>query len=264
MTENRSAPGKVFLVGAGPGDPELLTLKAVRAIASADVVVYDRLVSDEILAMIPSNALRIDVGKQPGYHPIPQHEINSTLVRLAQTSRTIVRLKGGDPTIFGRGCEEGAELARANIPYEIVPGITAAQGCAASAKIPLTHRGIATSVRYITGHRKANEPLNLDWSSLADPSTTLVVYMGLANSDKISAQLIAHGLPASTPALVVCQGTTNQERRFVTSLADLPRAVRAADFAGPVLFIIGQVAGIAAERSENAYVKASYEVAVVA
>jgi uroporphyrin-III C-methyltransferase len=264
VTESSSATGKVFLVGAGPGDPELLTLKALRAIKSADVVVYDRLVSDEILAAIPSGAARVDVGKQSGYHPVPQREINHMLVRLAQTARTVVRLKGGDPTIFGRGFEEVAELARANIAYEIIPGITAAQGCAASARIPLTHRGIATGVRYVTGHRRANEPLDLDWSSLADSSTTLVVYMGLANVDEISAQLIAHGLSAGTPVLAISQGTTSQERRIFTPLAELPCAARAADFEGPVLFIIGQVAANAAERNEYDYGKANYSVAIVA
>ena len=181
--------GKVYLVGAGPGDPELLTLKAVRAIAEADVVVYDRLVPDSILATIGDGAARINVGKQATFHPVPQEEINDMLVRLGRAGRTVVRLKGGDPFIFGRGSEEAAELERAGIPYEVIPGITAAQGCAASARIPLTHRGLATSVRYVTGHRKANEPLDLDWATLADPETTLVVYMGLANIEEIAAKL---------------------------------------------------------------------------
>ncbi len=171
--------GKVYLVGAGPGDPELLTLKAARVIREADVVVYDRLVPASILATIGDGAARINVGKQAASHPVPQEEINDMLVRLGRAGRTVVRLKGGDPFIFGRGCEEAAELERARVPYEVIPGITAAQGCAASARIPLTHRGLATGVRYVTGHRKANEPLELDWRSLADPETTLVVYMGL-------------------------------------------------------------------------------------
>ena len=156
------AAGKVYLVGAGPGDPELLTLKAARIIGAADVVVYDRLVPIEIRNLVPGGAARINVGKQAGNHPIPQDEINELLVRLARTGRTIVRLKGGDPFIFDRGCEEAFELDRAGISYEVIPGIMAAQGCAASARVPLTHRGLATGVRYVTGHCKSNEPLDLD------------------------------------------------------------------------------------------------------
>jgi uroporphyrin-III C-methyltransferase len=237
--------GKVFLVGAGPGDPELLTLKAAKVLAAAEVVVFDRLVPAEILALAPAGASRIDVGKQAGHHPVPQGEINRTLVRLARAGRNVVRLKGGDPFIFGRGCEEVAELERAGIPYEVVPGITAAQGCAAAVRVPLTHRGIATGVRFVTGHCKSDEPLDLDWASLADPQTTLVVYMGLANIDEIVRKLITHGLPGDIPALAICQGTTPRERRLSTSLAELPSAARAAAFDGPVLFIIGWVAAIA-------------------
>lgn len=243
--------GKVYLVGAGPGDPDLLTLKAVRAIEQADVVVYDKLVSERILQTIRDGVAQINVGKQADFHPVPQAEINEILVRLGRAGRTVVRLKGGDPFIFGRGCEEAAELEAAGIPYEVIPGITAAQGCAAAARIPLTHRGLATGVRYVTGHRKANEPLNLDWKSLADPDTTLVVYMGLSNIEEIVAELVANGLPVSTPVLAVCQGTTERERRICTRLAMLPEAAREAAFSGPVLFIIGRVAGLALERSGN-------------
>lgn len=241
--------GKVYLVGAGPGDPELLTLKAARVIASADVVVYDKLVSERILATIGEGTAQINVGKQADYHPVPQAEISQILVRLARAGRNVVRLKGGDPFIFGRGCEEAGELEAAGIPYEVIPGITAAQGCAAAARVPLTHRGLASGVRYVTGHRKANEPLDLDWSSLADPDTTLVVYMGLANINEIARRLVAHGLSLSTPVLAVCQGTTDRERRICTRLATLPLAAREAAFSGPVLFIIGRVAGLALERS---------------
>lgn len=243
------AEGKVYLVGAGPGDPELLTVKATRIIGVADVVVYDRLVSAEILALIPAGAARIDVGKQAGRHPVPQHEINGLLVRLASTGRKVVRLKGGDPFIFGRGSEEAAELRRAGIACEVVPGITSAQGCAASAMTPLTHRGLATGVRFVTGHCKADEPLDLDWRSLADPQTTLVVYMGLATIAEIAAQLMAHGLSAATPCLAISQGTTPRERRLCARLADLPAMARDADFDGPVLFVIGKVAAMAAEWS---------------
>lgn len=241
--------GKVYLVGAGPGDPELLTLKAIRAIAKADVVVYDRLVSEHILETIGDGVAQINVGKQSDFHPVPQAEINDILIRLGRAGRTVVRLKGGDPFIFGRGCEEAGELEAAGIPYEVIPGITAAQGCAAAARIPLTHRGLATGVRYVTGHRKANEPLDLDWASLADPDTTLVVYMGLSNIEEIVGQLVAHGLPVSTPVLAVCQGTTPGERRLCTRLGALAEAAREAAFSGPVLFIIGRVAGLALERT---------------
>jgi uroporphyrin-III C-methyltransferase len=254
--------GKVYLVGAGPGDPELLTVKASRAIGEADVVVYDRLVSERILQTI--GVAQINVGKQADFHPVPQAEINQILVRLGRAGRTVVRLKGGDPFIFGRGCEEAAELEAAGIPYEVIPGITAAQGCAAAARVPLTHRGLASSVRYVTGHRKANEPLDLDWDSLADPDTTLVVYMGLSNIEEIVGELVAHGLPISTPVLAVCQGTTDRERRICTRLATLPSAAREAAFSGPVLFIIGRVAGLALERSGHHHATSSDAVSVVA
>jgi uroporphyrin-III C-methyltransferase len=240
--------GKVLLVGAGPGDPDLLTIKAVRAIETADVVVYDRLISDEVLKLIPKGAARICVGKQAGHHPVSQSEINRQLVILARKNRVVVRLKGGDPYIFGRGCEEAIELERAGIHCEVIPGITAAQGCAASLRVPLTHRGLATGVRYVTGHCRDGEPLDLDWASLADPSTTLVIYMGLANIDEIVRQLIAHGLPGDTSALAVSQGTTRYERKIRAPLVQLPATVRRGDFAGPILFIIGRVVDMAAQQ----------------
>ena len=222
--------GTVFLVGAGPGDPELLTLKAARLIAAAEFVIYDRLVPDGILKLVPRGTARINVGKHSGHHPVPQAEINRILVRLARTGRRVVRLKGGDPFIFGRGCEEADALDRAGIPYEVVPGITAAQGCAASARVPLTHRGLATGVLFVTGHCKADEPLNLDWTSLADPATTLVVYMGMANIDEIAGNLIAHGLTGDTPTLAVCQGTSPCERQiqifFRMRIFDEPKPCR--------------------------------------
>lgn len=245
------AVGKVSLVGAGPGDPELLTLKAVRAISEADVVVYDRLVSPEILSFVRDGVARIDVGKQAKCHPTPQSEINQLLIRLARTGRNVVRLKGGDPFIFGRGYEEMLELRRVGIPVVVIPGVTAAQGCAASAGVPLTHRGIASGVRYLTGHCRSDQPLDFDWSGLADPDTTLVVYMGLANIDEIVRQLIVHGLPGDTPAFAVCQGTTSREQRLFVPLMSLPAAVREAVFEGPVLFIIGRVASIAESLDVN-------------
>jgi uroporphyrin-III C-methyltransferase len=242
--------GKVLLVGAGPGDVELLTLKAARAIASAEVLVHDRLASAEIIDLAPPGAVRVNVGKQAGHHPVPQGEINRLLVHFARSGRAVVRLKGGDPFIFGRGCEEALALEQAGVAYEVIPGITAAQGCAASARVPLTHRGLATSVRYVTGHCRGDEPLDLDWASLADPATTLVVYMGFANIGEIVRQLIIHGLPGDTPAFAVCQGTTAHERRLCAPLMSLPQAVRAANFDGPILFIIGRVAAMAAEWKE--------------
>ena len=238
--------GRVCLVGAGPGDPDLLTVKALRAISQADVVVYDRLVSPEVLALAPAGAARIYVGKQPSHHPVPQHEINDLLVRLAQSGRSVVRLKGGDPFIFGRGSEEAEALAAHGIPFDVVPGITSAQGCAAAARVPLTHRGLAQGLRYVTGHCREDLALDLDWDGLADPDTTLVVYMGMASIGQIAAELMDRGLPGGTPALAVNNGTTPRERRVFTTLAALPDAARGAGFDGPVLFIIGKVAGLGA------------------
>lgn len=246
MSEAAASTGKVMLVGAGPGDPGLLTLKAMRAIETADVVVYDRLISPEIIDLIPPSTSRVSVGKRAGHHPVPQAEICRLLVSLAHCHRLVVRLKGGDPFIFARGCEEAMALERAGIRYEVIPGITAAQGCAAAARIPLTHRGLATGLRYVTGHCREDEPLALDWAGLADTDTTLVVYMGLANIDEIARKLIAHGLPGDTPALAVCHGTTKREQRLRAPLARLAAMVRAAAFTGPVLFIIGRVVDVAA------------------
>ena len=236
--------GKVSLVGAGPGDPELLTLKAAKAIAAADAVVYDRLVSSAILDMAPPGATRINVGKQPKQHPVPQDEINAILVRLARSGRNVVRLKGGDPFIFGRGSEEALELQRHGIPYSVIPGITSAQGAAASLHVPLTHRGLASGVRYVTGHCRNDMDLDLDWPGLADPATTLVVYMGLANMAEISARLLAAGRPSSTPVLAVSNATLLAERRLVSTLGAIGADLATISFDGPVLFVIGEVVGL--------------------
>jgi uroporphyrin-III C-methyltransferase len=233
----------VYLVGAGPGDPELLTLKARRLLDEADVVVYDRLVSDEILALIAAGTARISVGKQPRDHPVPQDEINRILVALARRGRKVVRLKGGDPFIFGRGSEEAAVLAAHGIRYEVVPGITSASGCAAAIGVPLTHRGLASGVRYVTGHCRADQELDLDWRGLADPDTTLVVYMAMAHIARIAERLIGHGLPASTPAAAICNGTRADQRHVIATLGDIAEA--AAGFQGPVLFLVGRVVGLA-------------------
>jgi uroporphyrin-III C-methyltransferase len=244
IPKTQSTP-MVFLVGAGPGDADLLTVKALRLIQTAEVVVYDRLVSEEILQLIPVGASRIFVGKKSGQHHMPQSEINELLVKLGQSGRRTVRLKGGDPLVFGRGSEEAQRLDEAGVAFEIIPGISAAIGAGAYAGIPLTHRGLASSVRFVTGHCREDQPLELDWRSLSDPDTTLVIYMGLANIDQISAKLIAAGLPSSTPAAAVEQGTTKAQRRHVTTLENLPRDIKVHKFVAPTLLIIGQVVAVA-------------------
>ena len=237
--------GRIDLVGAGPGDPDLMTLKALKRLKGADVVVYDRLVSQEVMELVPVGATRISVGKSAGDHPVPQQEINQLLIRLARAGHRVVRLKGGDPFIFGRGSEEALELAKLDIPFEIVPGITAAQGCAAATKVPLTHRGLATGTRYITGHCRNGEALDFDWEGLADPQTTLVVYMARAHIAEIAGQLIAHGLPAETPVMAVWRGTTPQQRTLKSSLQQLGVETARAGFDGPLLFLIGKVVDLA-------------------
>lgn len=236
---------RVYLVGAGPGDPDLLTVKALRLLQTADVVVYDRLVSPEILSLIPTGVTRIAVGKMPGHHCVPQENINELLASLAAPGRIVVRLKGGDPYIFGRGSEEALYLLRRGVGFEVVPGITAAAACSAYAGIPLTHRGLARGVRFVTGHFKDNETLELDWDGLADPETTLVVYMGLAHARQISERLIAAGLPADTPAAAVQEGTTPRQRRVVSTLGELATAAEAAGLSSPVILIIGRVVELA-------------------
>jgi uroporphyrin-III C-methyltransferase len=242
--------GRVTLVGAGPGDPELLTVKAARAIGAADVIVYDRLVSPAILSLAPAGVARINVGKQPRQHPVPQDEINRLLVKLARGGRHVVRLKGGDPFVFGRGSEEALELKRAGIAFDVVPGITSAQGLAASLKVPLTHRGLANGVHLVTGHCRDDIALDLDWRALADPRTTLVVYMGLANLPEIVRELMNHGRAGATPALAVSNATTPQEQRLVTTLDRLSADVAAAALPAPVLFVIGEVASLYAALND--------------
>jgi uroporphyrin-III C-methyltransferase/precorrin-2 dehydrogenase/sirohydrochlorin ferrochelatase/uroporphyrin-III C-methyltransferase len=236
---------RVALVGAGPGDPDLLTLKAARLIGDCDVVVYDRLVSAAILAMIPAGTTRIFAGKIARGHYIPQDDINDHLVRLARAGHRVVRLKGGDPFVFGRGGEEAEHLARHGIAFEVVPGITAATGCSAYAGIPLTHRGLATGVRIVTGHLREGSDLDADWRALADPDATLVVYMGRTNADRLSRCLIAAGLSADTPAAIIYEGTLPTQRTVLTTLAGLPARLADADRAVPTLLIIGRVAALA-------------------
>lgn len=237
--------GQVVLVGAGPGDPDLITVKAQRVIRAATVVVYDRLVSDAILDLVPAGAARINVGKQPRHHPFPQQEINQTLIRLAKSGRNVVRLKGGDPLMFGRGGEEALALAAAGVPFEIVPGITSAQGTAACFNLPLTHRGVASSLRYLTGHCRADAPLDFDWPGLTDPDTTLVVYMGLANIAQIAAELIVHGRAPGTPVMAVSNATRTDQTHLVSTLDGIAVDVREAGLQSPVIFVIGEVVRLA-------------------
>jgi uroporphyrin-III C-methyltransferase len=237
----------VYLVGTGPGDPDLLTVKALRLIQSADVIVYDRLVSAEIINLIPHGVARIYVGKQTGNHTFNQDQINTLLGRLAQTNRSVVRLKGGDPMVFGRGSEEALYLSRHNVCFEVVPGITSASACTTYAGIPLTHRGLANQVHIITGHCREDTPLNYDWATLTNSDGTLVVYMGVAQIGQIAEQLIAHGLAAQTPAAAIEQGTTAQQRVCITQLADLAQAVERSQLKAPVMFVIGKVVSLANE-----------------
>ncbi|MBK0091396.1 uroporphyrinogen-III C-methyltransferase [Erwinia sp. S59] len=240
LQNGEATPGGVWLVGAGPGDVELLTVKALRLIKSADVVVYDRLVSDAIMAEVPSGTLAIDVGKKPGSHGLKQAQINQLLADLAASGRSVVRLKGGDPFIFGRGGEEMLFLQQAGIACHVVPGITAAAGCAAASGIPLTHRDCAQSLRLITGHGKSGEP-QLGDASLAAPNQTLVFYMGLKWSESISAQLQAHGRAATTPVAIIENGTRPDQRVMVTTLSDLSATIAREQAQSPALLLVGEV-----------------------
>jgi uroporphyrin-III C-methyltransferase len=236
-------PNKVYLVGGGPGDPELLTLKAARLLAAADAVVYDHLVGVGVLDLVRPDAERIYVGKQSGNHTLPQEEINTLLVRLAHAGKTVVRLKGGDPFIFGRGGEEIEELVASGVDFEVVPGVTAACGMAAYAGIPLTHRDHAQACVFVTGHLKEGREgcIDLDWPALARPHQTLVIYMGVAALPEACHQLIAHGLPESTPAAAVYRATQPEQKVVSGTLATLPAQVAAANITPPALIVIGSV-----------------------
>ena len=239
--------GFVSLVGAGPGDADLLTIKALRLLKTADVVVYDRLVPADILELIPVGVSRISVAKSPGKHNVPQDQINEIIVNLAKSGRRIVRLKGGDPYMFGRGGEEVLALKQHNIAFEVVPGITAAAGCSAYSGIPLTHRGISRRVQFITAHFNNDEPVDLNWQSIADPDSTLVIYMGLANLPLVIRSLIEAGLPSSTPAAAVQNGTTTSQQRVIAPIDQLNSAIHEQEMKAPVMIIIGEVVSLADE-----------------
>ena len=239
MNKN-ACTGKVWLVGAGPGDPDLLTVKALRLIQAADVVIHDRLVADAIMDLIPESAQRVYVGKARNDHAVPQEDINQLLVDMARAGHQVVRLKGGDPFIFGRGGEEIEQLAESCIPFEVVPGITAASGCAAYAGIPLTHRDYAQSVRFITGHLKENG-VNLQWPELLDPQQTLVFYMGLVGLQSICEKLMEYGRVPSTPVAIIEKGTTQTQRVVIATLANIAEKAKEHAVSAPTLTIIGDV-----------------------
>ena len=238
--EDNTLTGEVYLVGAGPGDPDLLTFRALRLMQKADVVVYDNLVAMAIVDLTRRDAQRIFVGKQRANHTLRQEEINALLVRLAGEGKRVVRLKGGDPFIFGRGGEEIEALAAHDIPFQVVPGITAAAGVASYAGIPLTHRDHAQSCLFVTGHLK-DGTMNLDWDALARPNQTVVVYMGLHGLATLCGELVRHGMPATTPVAIVQQGTTQNQRVITGTLATLPAIAEREKPRAPTLTIVGGV-----------------------
>jgi uroporphyrin-III C-methyltransferase/precorrin-2 dehydrogenase/sirohydrochlorin ferrochelatase len=239
-TQPAPASGRVYLVGAGPGDPELLTLKAVRLLERADAIVYDNLVSSGVLEFARPDAQRIYAGKRRNEHTLRQEQINALLVQLAQQGKQVVRLKGGDPFIFGRGGEEMQKLGEQGVPFEVVPGVTAASGVACYAGIPLTHRDHAQSCLFVTGHLKDGNP-ELEWPMLVRPQQTVVIYMGLSALPEICRQLIAHGAPATRPIALVQHGTLATQRVLTGTLADLPAKAAGSGYTSPSLLIVGDV-----------------------
>lgn len=244
MQEMNSKPGTVYLVGAGPGDPELITLKGAKVLGRAEVVVYDALVQESLLKMAPDDARLIYMGKRCGRSCPSQEEINDTLIEQARTGKTVVRLKGGDPFVFGRGGEEVLALSHAGIPCVVVPGVTAGVAVPAAMGIPVTHRGASGSVAFVTGHPGSGLQDPVNWEGLATSVSTLVIYMGLTRLPEIAERLIAAGRPADTPAAVISQGTAADQRQVVAPLSELFSAARAAGIQTPALIIIGSVVGL--------------------
>ena len=243
--------GTVDIVGAGPGDPELLTLKAFRLIQNADIVFHDRLVSDEIMDLIRRDATRVSVGKSKANHSVPQPEIHDLMIEAAQQGQRVVRLKGGDPFIFGRGGEEVEALRDAGIEANVVPGISSALGCAASAGLPLTHRDHAQTLTFVTGHAKSGDVPDLDWDALAKPAQTVVVFMGVGTAPVIAEKLIHAGRATSTPVAVIENGTRPNEIKVFGTLAELPQLITRAGIKGPALLVIGEVSAIPAEALQK-------------